>query len=358
MTSPADQLRIGGEFELSVDELAQARPAIASAPTFGRANEIWLDTGRSALAIIASHLLQVAPRSTVWLPAYSCESIARPFERRSLPVHFYAVGPALDRFDVEPEAGDTVLLIHYFGFRNVRALARIDELRSHGVRVIEDCVQAAFTSGLGVKGDYSVTSLRKLLVQPDGALLSSREALHAAVDAPDEAFVSARALGKIIRGRGATSECFLPLFGASEARLADDHPRAMSWLARRLLAATDLGRVAERRRANFERLVGRLGELPSNRVRPLMSSLDDGEVPLGLPVVVASGERDALRRHLAQDNVFCPVHWDLPHVERDHFVAEHALSASILTLPIDQRYDAGDMATIFHSLKSFLGANA
>ena len=354
--STADARRIGGEFELSTATLADAGTATAALPTIGAAHEHWLDTGRSALAVIAAHLAATAPAAVVWLPAYCCESVRAPFARRGLPVSFYGVGSRLDRIDAAPRPGDTLLFVHYFGKRNLTALERAPALRAAGVRLIEDCVQAALSTGVGQAGDHALTSWRKLLACPDGALLASRQPLELELDEPDEGFVSARSIGKLLRGDGAPAERFLPLFEASEARLSADHPRALSWLSGQLLRQADLAQVALRRRANFACLLGLLrASAVLEQVRPVVEALSQGEVPLGLPVAVMPQRRDALRRHLAGDAIFCPVHWDLSHVNGDGFDEERALSSSMLTLPIDQRYGERDMHAILLSLSTFFG---
>ncbi len=358
MTSPAEARRIGGEFELGARQFGADTVRSPALPGFGNAHELWLDTGRSALAVIAAQLRKLGGDAVVWLPAYSCESVAAPFARQRLEIRFYAVGAHLQHIDAEPARGDALLFIHYFGMRNQAGLAQIEAWRARGVRVIEDCVQAALTDGVGRHGDHALTSLRKLLAQPDGALLSSRLPLEADLQPPDEDFVSARVIGKLLRGSGAAAELFLPLFDESEANLADDRPRAMSRWSRYLLARSDLAAAAARRIANFEALAKRIAALPRTAgIEPLFDALDDGEVPLGLPVVVADGRRDALRRHLMAQGIFCPVHWDLSHVAGD-FAEERRLSAALLTLPIDQRYDEQDMRAIHDSLSTFIGARA
>ncbi len=358
MTSPAETRRIGGEFELDPHQFADGAAHPAPLPSFGNVQELWLDTGRSALAVVAAHLRKVGGAGVVWLPAYSCESVAAPFARQGLKIRFYAVGARLQRIDAAPARGDTLLFIHYFGARNAAALAQVDAWRASGVRVIEDCVQAALTDGAGRCGDHVVTSLRKLLAQPDGALLSSRLPLEADLQTPDEAFVSARVIGKLLRGSGTAADHFLPLFDESESGLADDRPRAMSRLARYLLERTDLAAASARRVANFAHLASRIAALPPTAgIEPLLDKLADGEVPLGLPIAVADGRRDALRRHLAAHGIYCPIHWDLSHVPGD-FAEERGLSAAILTLPVDQRYGEHDMNAIHDSLSTFCGATA
>lgn len=356
MTSLAEGRRIGGEFELDWRDLCADSSCRQPLPTFAAEQEVWLDTGRSALALIARQRAKEAATATIWLPAYSCASIVSPFLRQGLQVRFYPVGATLDGLNVSPLPGDTLLFIHYFGLRNEAALSRVDELRSASVCLIEDCVQAALTDGLGRYGDYALTSLRKLLAQPDGALLAARQSFPVDISPADEAFVSARLAGKLLRGAGGPDATYLSLFAESEARLADDRPRAMSWLSHRLLSHCDLNMVAVRRRANYTALRQGLGDLPASvRIRPLLPFLQVAEVPLGCPVVVGGGQRDSLRRYLAERGVFCPVHWDLAHVGGSGFAAEQSLAASLLTLPIDQRYGEADMARIIEFLSTFSG---
>jgi hypothetical protein len=113
-------------------------------------------------------------------------------------------------------------------------------------------------------------------------------------------------------------------------------PHPMSPLTRDLLAsAFDYRAIAEQRRKNYQVLLGLLGELA------LLAGLPDGVVPLGFPIRVA--ERHRLRQRLFNERIFPPVHWPLPEAVAAAFPASQELSAHILTLPCDQRYDAADM---------------
>jgi len=359
MTLPIESRRIGGEFELSRTDLEFDTTPHPAMPSFGAKHEFWLDTGRSALAVIARHLARTARDSTVWLPAYGCASIAAPFLQQGLRTRYYEVGARLERIDVDPAPRDTLLFIHYFGARNHTARRRAEEFRAAAVWVIEDCVQAALTTAIGTHGDYALTSMRKMLPQPDGALLASREDLVIDAETPDEAFVNARVVGKLQRGALLDSDAFLPLFEQSEARLAADRPRTMSWISRQLLARSDLAMIAARRCANFAMLWQALNQIaPRTGVVPLLRELESGEVPLGCPVVVDGGRRDALRSHLAGRDIFCPIHWDLAHLTGGAFSGERALSAASLTLPIDQRYDERDMTTILDCISTFNGVRS
>ena len=87
---------------------------------------------------------------------------------------------------------------------------------------------------------------------------------------------------------------------------------------------------------------------------PVLTGLPRGVSPLVFPVRVRGKRRGTLRRLLARDRVFCPVHWDLPpHVPGDRFPDAHALSRQILSLPIDQRYGHTHMQMIVEVIDAY-----
>ena len=58
-----------------------------------------------------------------------------------------------------------------------------------------------------------------------------------------------------------------------------------------------------------------------------------------------------MRAELVRRRIFCPVHWPLPQeIEEARFPEEHRLSAEMLGLPIDQRYEPADMQRLADEL--------
>jgi dTDP-4-amino-4,6-dideoxygalactose transaminase len=356
MTPELERPCAGGEFELHAADLALSTSGSARLPGFGAAYEVWLDCGRSALGVAARDLLRRGAHPVAWLPAYSCHSMLLPFRQAGYDVRWYCVGDRLDRVDAEPRPGDVFLFVHYFGRPHRAAMRLAESLRGRGVWVVEDCVQAGITPGVGRVGDYAVSSLRKLLPQPDGALLASRHAVPCELAEPDEAFVSARVAGKLLRGAGGDAATFLRLFEWSESRLDPAVARRMSWLSRQLLSVTDLDGVAALRRANARLLRERISATPRLQgVEFLSDTQDDAEVPLGLPIRLAPSRRDDVRRHLADNGIYCAVHWDLAHLPAGGFETERRLSGSVLTLPVDQRLASSHMERIVDALTRFPG---
>ncbi|NBR30190.1 MAG: hypothetical protein EBT83_17565 [Betaproteobacteria bacterium] len=277
-------------------------------------------------------------------------------QRAGVPLRFYEYGPGgMTGFEPpSPRADYLVVAVHYFG----RVNQRMNGFAATGQRdwgLIEDCVQTTYSDGVGVSGDYAITSLRKWWPTTDGASLHFTDHGWAAtLDAPNEGFVSRRLLAKLLReGYTDCERRYLELVGESEARL--DQPgtaRAPSWIACVLLESVDVPTMAARRRANFNILASRLPALreTGSPLRLLHPELGVGEVPLVLPILLPAELRDPLRRFLATRRIFCPIHWQL---EAHASAAAQTLSAQMLGLPLDQRYGDADMHRLADAVGSF-----
>jgi hypothetical protein len=356
MTSPADDMRIGGEFELNPASFHL--PADRPLPTLPSAFSYWTDTGRSALLLAAHDILGRGGKPVVWLPAFCCRSVSQPFGQAGFTLQYYNAAElhGEDNVPPNPQPGESVLFVHYFGYRNGRRLAQVPAWEQAGIYIVEDAAQAALTEGVGAFGHYAVTSVRKFLPQPDGALIGSRHALELTLADPDEAFVSAKAVAKLVRGADAMPEDFLPLIEFAESRLDDSAivPKRLSWLSRQLMLRADFALVAARRRLNCQSLSDAVSTELRSCVTALIQGPSDGEAPLGLAIRVSGGRRDALRGFLAEHSVFCPIHWLLPHVPRAQaLAADHRLASEVLTLPIDQRMNEHHIRRLIELLQQF-----
>ena len=359
MIESRETRRIGGEFEFTLETYAESpRARLLECPC------LWTDLGRSALLVAAANIRQRGGKPRVWLPAFSCESISQPFGQLGFEFRYYPVGSQLmgDQADVpQPEAGDTLLFIHYFGHRNHWMAKAAREWRARGVWIIEDCVHASLTPKLGEHSDFAVTSCRKVLPVVDGAGLLTRLPVDFAGTGiellpPDESFVSARMIAKILRGAHAPATEFLPLLERTEGSLGRRIvPRQMSWLSSWMLQRLNLDSIVAQRRANWLALMRgiEVADLADD-VRPIFRSLEIDCAPLGVPVRVSGGQRNSLRNFLAERRIYCPVHWVLGHLpQQDVYAEERALEECILTLPVDQRMTAQHVELLIMELTAF-----
>lgn len=346
-------LRIGGEIPVAPELLDLPPSSSWKPPTFNRKTEIWLDTGRSALALALDAIIKQGATRKAWLPSYLCGSIADAFLAKGFSVNYYPVKADLT-MEAPPrriQAGDAFLFIHYFGIKNTSALEWLSA-SGGGFWVIEDAVQAPFTKGVGEAGDFVFTSLRKFLPQPDGALLSGNHPVEGGIDAPSESFVSKKFIGKLLRGFSGNDEAFLRLLEDSEKELKDIRPRGISTLSRFIMERTDFESVSNRRRSNYLCLAELISGISG--VSPLFPALPEGAIPLGLPVLAK--ERDRLRKRLAERNIFCSVHWPLEHEDSPETASAHKLGSMILTLPVNQDYNKESMERVQKAIREFYGS--
>lgn len=331
-------MRAGGEFEMDLSMLS--RSCIEEYSPMPDHYKLWVDTGRSALLLALEEIIRQGGLKQALLPAYICPTVISPFIKLGFKLRFYNLNRLADI--PTPESGETILFAHYFGKWNFSAIEWVKYLQAKSqFFVIEDCVQASLNTNVGETGDFVITSYRKFLPQPDGAILGTRREVNCNVlSEPDEAFVSAKIIGKLLRSFSDQDELFLKTLGDAEDRLELLRPRKMSWISSYLLKRTDVKRISHIRRANwlsFYEYLDQEGLL--SHILPLHNSLDVGEVPLGFPVQIRNGQRDKLKQYLALNHIYCPVHWELDHLDKNDkkYIEEIALSRNILMFPIDQR---------------------
>ena len=132
-----------------------------------------------------------------------------------------------------------------------------------------------------------------------------------------------------------------------KALFSDYVIREMSTVAKRVTEATDLNKVASDRFDNYMYLYQLLSEIPELR---LMIAPVEGMVPLGMVICVE--DRDALFKHLIQNNVYCNIHWRENDSTKQFEDADY-LSKHCLTIPCDQRYNHEHMDYIYNTIKLY-----
>lgn len=296
--------------------------------TAGWAHAAAFSTARSALAAL---LRQQQPRR-LWLPAYVCQTV--PDGTAGVPVSWYAVDGQLEPDLSEVEAGDTVLVVDYFG-RPALAERRPD------VFVIEDRAQALDPDAPPF-GDVILYSPRKLIGVGDGGLLVSNQPLPTPDEPGDEALWAANDA----RARdpdGLDPGGWRLAFIAREAGFEPDG-RAMSGRTLAALQGFDWRAEAVRRRANWTALASGLAGMA------LWPEQDVPFTPLAYPILVEDAA--AMSAWLADRRIWAPRHWaEVP--SPPSFTGAHDLARRCLSLPLDGRYGAADMARIVEAVRAY-----
>jgi hypothetical protein len=337
---------IGGEFPIAITDVLNAEGRHSATP-----DVYTYSSGRAALYQILSYLKQEKGIIRVLLPDYLCGSVLVPVKALGLEFAFYQIDDSLeleqDNLSKIYEDNTVVLLINYYGLKNlekqIKAIRNIDERAI----IIEDDVQAyyEFLKPLG-DVDFKFTSLRKTFAIPDGGLVKTKHRMPV-VDKPNTfgQYKAAAALLKSMREGNFNDKIYLEMFEKGERLIDDEIECGMSRIAEKLYYFINDEHVKVRRLNNAHYL---LEELKKIGVKPILP-LKEGYVPLFIPIILKN--RDVVRKAMFQQEIFCPVHWPLEGMtlKRGKVMAEKELS-----LIIDQRYSIKDMSTMVSLLKEFM----
>ena len=306
-------------------------------------------SGRSALYYI---LLDVQKRygiTTVYLPDYLCSSVVMAAQKCQMKVVFYNLNDQLEidveRFPMQSEAKVAVLLINYFGLKNLEQQVAFVRSISKNAIIIEDDVQAFYEfQKKELIADYKFTSLRKTFACPDGGLVKTHNEL--AVVAAGNKFHQYKFAGSVLKSLRKPEyyddDVYLHLFEKGESYIDDEIMMGMSQMSQEIIVKNNLERIAYIRQRNAKKILEGLKILGVRTVIPVL----EGKTPLCIPIWL--DDRNKVRKQMFQQQVFCPVHWPLEgmNVQKGVEMAEHEMS-----IIIDQRYTNKDMDFILNILE-------
>ena len=358
-----DMFEIGGEFSLPTKYLCSTK--INQIDQYvNYSSKLFLSSGRGCLRLLAK-AMRTGQDNEVLLPSYLCEEIIKPFTEELFEVKFYRVNEELDvdlndlRQKINKKTR-TVLFINYFGFPQPMA-HEIKALCGDTTFLIEDLVQSFLTQSngkpIGFIGDATISSYRKWIPIPDGALLGiNNSQLHLSLTEVlpyQKHYVETRLRGLELKGdylnRAASKKSFREMFASAESML-DSTPFKMSNSSKTMLVKYDFKSIIDQRRENFLFLLSRFWS--SKQVKPLYQKLPSGICPLGFPVITK--KRSHLKKLLIANRIYPPIHWSLVEaIDKKEFPDSWSISKHILTIPIDQRYNKEDMQFIADVLNKF-----
>lgn len=295
---------LGGEFEIY---LSIQPDAFQPAP-----DTYYYASGRAALYQILKSLKNRVNK--IWFPDWLCHTMVEAAQRAGFEYEFYVLS---DNFMATVEALDAkgfkdgclVLLINYFGLQDLTTSAKAIKDAYPNAIVIEDDVQAyyCFAEETNPYTDYRFTSLRKAFAVPDGSLVYTKRPMPQASQPNTFAKYKIEAgVMKYHRGEnGIKDEDYLALFEIGSELIDENYESVMSRDSEMLFAGTDLQWVKQKRQENASFLLKGLKFLG---IKPLIE-LPTDKTPLFVPIWLE--DRNAIRKKMFQNEVFCPVHWPI-----------------------------------------------
>ncbi len=363
-------MEIGSVFEINPATVKKGGEAstlhLSQVDKYGKEHCCYTASGREAIELALISLERERPdiRKRCLLPAYMCNCVFLPFLHRGWELVFYSVdreleaaGEEIFRLALEHDPG--LIFIHpYYGADTCAGLRRqLAGLRRSGVLVMEDVTQSYYLEEAGKDADFVVGSLRKWYAVPDGGFVASDIPLAEDVLETGEEYARERLVPlvqkweylkeKERRTGGALTAGWLPRKAEYLKRNRNlenaldcyQGVRRISRISAEILSRVDEEGARRRREENYHALYQHICGM-----KRLWAILPEKEThaPLYLPVYVK--ERDSLQRFLAGYGIYAPVLWPVGEENKDFlqgdgtYIFEH-----MLALPIDQRYDAGDM---------------
>jgi len=295
-------------------------------------NARFFSRGRYALAH-AFRLSGVGPDTALLAPAYHCRTMLDPAIALGADITLYPLQanlePDVDALEQllrnKSRRHAALLVTHFFGIE--QPLDAIEKLcTQYGLALIEDCSHVLFLpslpSTIGKRGKYAVASPYKFFPIEDGGSLWANHSAplpKSSATTPDliaQCKGVARTLQKARRNNAdidLTEEVGHPISVSTDADQPKLHRRQISntashqydanvdnlaglQVSRQLMLHSDIERIAQRRRGNYQKWAQAIADLPN--CKALFPDLASDCVPYMFPMWIAHPEVDffALKR--------------------------------------------------------------
>lgn len=331
---------IGGYFQLELKNSGQH--------LFDEEGVYLLNSGRHALEFILRGLDHI---EKIYVPAYTCDVVMEPVLKLQIPVEFYSVTKDLEvakEVFSRIKENEYLLINNYFGLKSEylnKVTRNFPDLIS---RIIVDASQSLYYRNENYR--YSFFSFPKFIGVPDGGaahLRNSKEDYKTLYESLETAISYDRFLHLIKRidlGAQAGYEDFRENMEA----LSSVSLKKMSRLTKNIVESVDFEEIRMKRRKNYL-----LFERELKDRNQLSLSLEEEDVPLTYPFLVASGEE--LQKMLIESKVYVPTYW--PEVaSKDSLQAdEKIIIKNTVFLPVDQRLKTEDIEYIINKILAYVG---
>jgi len=347
---------IGSEF-WRTDSLVSIKQRFLPSDDWPGEKQFFL-SGRTALYAIIKEIKESLCSSrplTAYLPSYCCHTMIDPFLQQGVSVDFYPVvfrDGSLQQLINPRKLCDVILVMDYFGFSIIEK-----ELPKSAI-VVRDMTHALFSSDYAEKlqsADYLFASFRKWGAIAGASVASKKIGEWSETSKRHHnSYISLRKRGyelktDYIEGKSIKKYEFLDIFSEAEDLLEQDY---IDYVAdeKSIFEAAILFQSVSIRRRNAELVLQGLNSL--HIVEPIFPKIETHDVPLFIPILVKNGKRDALRKYLIENSVYCPIHWPLSPL---HSITkgEQQIYSSELSLICDQRYGEDEMNRQLELIRGF-----
>lgn len=323
---------------------------------FNETNSILLNGGQSAIEFILQDI-DLKESEYILMPSYLCPTILYKFEKKNISMLFYEINEDLSiniedvkelikKFNVK-----VLYFINYFGFyHNEETITYFKDIKEKGIILIEDAVQMLWFKKLNkFIGNYVFNSYRKFFPY-DGSMVICDSKTNSNFKIKKDKYYKLVLEARIkktqyINKHIGEEENFLNKFIETEKWYYKRNTiNGIDEISKQNLSHIDFHKLKKERIDNYNFIYGKLKEC--NKVKVLFNTNQiEDNAPLAFPILI--NDRDFIRKELRKYNIYCPVHWD---VTEERWILDFpksiSISKSILSIPIDWRYNLKDMNRI------------
>lgn len=317
----------------------------------------WLQTGREALYLIALDIKQDYDEPVILIPAYSCDSMVRPFSKAGWRIIFYRLNLDLS-VDIDylnsiliAEQPKAILTMNYFGAVSTdKTISAIKQI-SPSCICIEDFSHCTFSFSqiYNTKVDYYVSSIRKSIGVCDGAVIISKKPLNERLIIKQETeFSNSRLNNQRVKAQYLYTQnplqkkTFLNGLKEQEEKLNEfSEIHYISEIGKTMLGVINGNHILQARKENMRHILdlikGRIENIPG--IENCLSG-----APFSLPIIVEN--RNQVQNELAKKGLYAPVLWPISEEAKKICSVATKMSDKMLSIPIDQRYNFDDIEEI------------
>ncbi|WP_313552419.1 hypothetical protein [Aerococcus sp.] len=353
-------MEIGSEFYVDYANIDKVYPQKLPSWLKKYGEITFTNSGRGALRLIAQ-ILKSKGLESIMVPSYICDSVILPILAEDFTIYYYDVDKEFkaDEDKILRKKFDAIIVIDYFGLNTETiSIKTLKKLKQQGVILIEDTTHSMFSKTLKRNFiDFYFGSIRKWFGLPSGAFIGSNQKYNIEKNilykVEDRRLKALLLKNEYIKSGNETKEQFLNLFSEAENYLDNDSDYyRLSNLSKKIVLNVDEKKLIAKRRNNYQFLLQEIKKIKNEDLSIVFNYLNDDDVPLFFPIYHSN--RDELRKFLTSKNIYCPVHWPIPeHIQGKDRKKSAYQYESIISLPVDQRYDIKAMKSIVEAIEQF-----
>ena len=278
------------------------------------------------------YLIKAKKIKKLYVPYYMCSSLDNA--KNYCEVVYYKINESfLPIYDGEMKDNEYIYIVNYFG---QIGNDKIKSLKNKYKNVIIDNVQAFFQKP--VKGIDTIYSCRKFFGVPDGAYLytDSRITEDLDIDYSINRF-------KHLLGRAENNaQTHFNDYKNNEKELDNQPLLVMSKLTHIILGAMQYQKIKKIRTENYKYLRKQLEQFNGIKTKSIVGAYS-------YPFYTENAEE--IRKKLINKKIYVPTLWpNVLEIEKEDDIS-YKFARNILPIPLDQRYNKGDMDYICQIIK-------